>query len=143
MKPLDVVNVIEERTELGSRFLKVVVLAEVHLLFLERLEEALCFGIIVGTTRLAHAGTCPDLTQAGNVLATCILNAPIRMMDQARTRTAGGNRVVQRHQRQARVNVFGQVPADHAAAEAVQDAGQVHKALRQANIGHVHHPNLI
>lgn len=119
MKTLDVVNVVEKPAEVRPCFLKVVVLAEVYLFFLERLEKTLGFGIIVRTARLAHARAGPNLAQAGDILGTGVLNASIRMMDQANWRAAGGNRRIQRGQRQARVNVSGQVPADHTAAERI------------------------
>jgi hypothetical protein len=69
-------------------------MAEVYLFFLERLEETFGLRVIIRTARFAHARAGPNLAQAGYVLAAlaqagyvlaaCILNASIRMMDQAR-----------------------------------------------------------
>jgi len=66
MQTLDVVYVVQERAEVCPRFLKVVVLAEIYLLFLECLEKALGFGIVVRTTRLARVllGACSDTPQS-------------------------------------------------------------------------------
>ena len=65
MQALDVVHVVQERAEIDPRFLKVFVVAEVHLLFLERLEETLRFGVIIRAARFARVllGACSGLVE--------------------------------------------------------------------------------
>ena len=73
-----------------------------------------------------------------------VLHAAVGMMDEAvGRRIARGNRPVQRLDRQARLEMIGERPADHFAREGVEDDRQIDEVLGQPDIGDVGDPDLI
>ena len=82
--------------------------------------------------------------QPGSVVATGILHAAIAVMDQAsRRRPAGCDRHVERLDRQLGTQRRRQCPADHLAAERVEDHRQIDERFGEMDVGDVRHPQLI
>lgn len=98
----------------------------VHLLLLEGLHEALRLRIVVGVADPAHAGRNVVLLGEFGAVAAGILDAAIRMVDQAAgPRLARRQRHGERRDRQTRHQMRVQSPADHAAAEGIEHDGQI------------------
>jgi len=55
MQPLGIVDLVDEAADVGFGLRERPVQLQVHLLVLQRLEEALCLGILVGVAERRHA----------------------------------------------------------------------------------------
>src|SRR5919112_214836 len=102
VQPLGVVDVRDEVADaalgLGERF----VLVQVDLLALERLEEALGRGVLIRVAGGRHTHPCADRPEPRDVLGAGVLDASVRVVDQARGWLSCRQRLVQSGQRQTR-----------------------------------------
>jgi hypothetical protein len=122
----------------------IAVKAPIDFLGLERLHEALRFGIVVGIADPAHAGLNVVRGEQRRILPARILDAAIGMMDQAAgSGFASAESHVQRGNGQARLQVGFERSADHPPAERVKHNGDKCKLLLQADIGDVGDPQLV
>ncbi len=77
MKPLDIVNILNEVTELRFRFRNGLVVVEIHLLAFERFEETLGFGVVIGIALGGHADLDLCLFQASDIGQAGVLDATV------------------------------------------------------------------
>ena len=143
MKTLPIVNRIDEMLDRGAHLGDCFVVVQVDLFVLERAHEALGFGIVIRVAGAAHADLDFVVLQDRDVISSRVLDALIRMMDQSRMNSACLQRHLQSRQRQFRIDVARDGPADAAAAVGVQQHGQIDEVAPQTNISDVGHPKLI
>jgi hypothetical protein len=77
VKQLEMVHVVDEAATLGLGVGERVVLVEVNLLTLQRLEEALGLGMVIGVALGRHADQCTDLDQPLDLGACGVLDAAV------------------------------------------------------------------
>jgi hypothetical protein len=125
-----VIHRLDELTEALARLGTVLGLEQRDCLVLESLHEALGLGLVIGIPRAAQAD--PDslgLQQVG-LGRRGILDATLRVVDQPRPNRARGQGHLERGQRQFRLQVALERPADAAATIGSHQDGQVHELLR-------------
>src|SRR5215218_4532932 len=77
MQALGIVDIGDEPPEAALSLFERAVLLHIHLLALERLEEALGLGVLVGVASRRHADPRPDSFQPRNVVAAGVLDATV------------------------------------------------------------------
>ena len=97
---------------------------------LERLKERFGAGVIVGHTRAAHALNGVDGRDRAPEVPRCILTAAIRMDHQPFLRAPVRHGVLKGGDRQISIQRFTYCPADHAAAEQVDEGTQIQPSPR-------------
>ena len=65
------------------------------------------------------------------------------MMDQARADPTGAQRAAQGGDSQRILQAIVEMPSNHPPRVRVQNYGQIHKFLRQPDVGDIRHPQLI
>ena len=136
MKPLAVVGSLDELPNRGPGVGEIAIGAGINLLVLERPHEALGHGVVVGTASPAHAGLDPGSLKPGDVVTASVLNAAVRVMNQAAgDHLPAGQRHLERTQGQARPQVIRHCPTDDLAAERVQHDGKVDECLGKPHVG--------
>src|SRR5215470_17835120 len=112
VQPLAIIDLFDEAADHFLCLMGVAVAAPVYFLLLERLHEALRFGVVVGVADAAHAGPDAVRFQHRRVVAASILNTAIGVMDEAAGHgMALLNGHVQRIDGEARVQMRVQRPA--------------------------------
>ena len=100
--------------------------SSIDFLVLERLDEALRLGVIVGIADAAHARLDVVPFQQFGVVAARILHTAIGVVDQAAGHgLARHERYGERVYRQTRLKMRGQRPAHHTPAERIEDHRQM------------------
>src|SRR6266542_3067778 len=99
MQPLGVVHVLDEAAEVRLGFCEGLVVLQVHLLMLERAEEALSLGVLVGIADRRHADARAGTFQAGDIGGAGVLDTLVAMVDQSRWWLPGTQSVLQRSER--------------------------------------------
>ena len=126
VEPLAVVGFFEEAADVGAGVFDGLVVFGVDLLFLERLHEALGFGVVIGIACSAHAGGDGVVCKSLGIVVAGVLDAAVGMVDEALGLWLA---VLDRHveglegQRGAQVVFEG--PSHHAAGEGVEDDGEI------------------
>ncbi len=143
MQTAAVVVALDEVLDVRAQVIEILIIVDIDLLPLERLDEALTTGIVVGVRRPTHAGDRLLAAQAPHVGAGSVLHTAIGVMDQAGRRLPFGHRLLQCRQRQAGGQRSLQRPAHHLPRVGVQDHGQINELGLQPDVGDVGHPQLI
>jgi hypothetical protein len=115
MQSLLIVHGIDKAPNLPLRVGVGFILVEIHLLTLARLEETLGLCVVVGVAFGRYADLRADAGEPFNRDRAGIRSSPIRMMDQARSGLAYGDRLVKRGEGERRVDGARALPADTAA----------------------------
>src|SRR5262245_1383426 len=110
---------------------------------LERVEERLHMGILVGGPSARHALAYPMLRQTVSEGAAEELAAAIAVEDQARGRSSPPERGVHRRTCKTRVASRSEPPGEHAPRVLVEDRHQIPPATTDRDVGHVSDPDLI
>src|SRR6516165_7099704 len=116
--------------------------APIEQLALERSEEALAHGIVVGVSDRAHRGAHTGLTAALAELDGGVLRALVGVMDHT-VGTARGKRHVKRVQYQSGGERAGHRPADDTPAAGIENDCEINKTRRGRNVGDVGYPQQI
>jgi hypothetical protein len=119
---------------------EILVLEQMDCLVLQRLEDALRLGMVRGVAGAAHADPDPMCLEQGGVRVRGIVPPAIRVVHQPRPNRSRRQRHSQRSQRQLSFHLAIQRPAGAPATGGIQEHRQVHKFLRQAEVGHVCDP---
>src|SRR5829696_504013 len=110
MQALGIVDIGDEPPEADLGLRKRSVLLQIHLLALERLEEAFGLGILVRSAKRRHADPGADSFQPRDIVAAGVLHPTVRMVDQAWSGAPSRQRLLQSRQRQSGVDGPRQVP---------------------------------
>jgi hypothetical protein len=121
VQSLSIVDVVDEAGDGASGVGEIAILGGIDLFGLEGFHEALGHGVVVRTSRPAHAGLDAGLLQTIDVVAAGVLNPSVGVMDElAAPHVASGQRHLERRDRQAGLQVIFQCPTDHLAAEGIR-----------------------
>lgn len=82
MQALAIIHPLDECADLGCCMSEIAIDVGIHLLLFEGLHEAFGHGAVIGAAGPAHAGLDIGRLDAGDVVATGILDAAIGMMNQ-------------------------------------------------------------
>jgi len=85
----------------------------------------------------------PALVQRFDILPAEVLHTAIGVVNAPRGWLPRGNRLLERGERERRIDVFGDRPTDHFAREQIQDHGEVDKSVLDADIRQIACPRLI
>jgi hypothetical protein len=96
VEPLGVVDVIEELAQVSFSLGTCLVVLEMDRLSLERLEEALGFGVVGGMARRRPTHSRPDLLQTADLLGAGVLHAAVGVVNEPAPRLAALNGHLQR-----------------------------------------------
>lgn len=107
------------------------------------MEERLHVRIVVHLARAAHALHDTALQQLLAIGKGRIFDASVAMKVQTRLGLAIAQRVIDRIQRQGRIPVSAQAPADDHARELVYHDRQIAPPAAHAQVGHVTDPDLV
>ncbi len=143
VKPLCVVDLFNEPWKPAGDITEGLVAADVDVLDLERLHEALGLRIVVRIAGRAHRPAQPGFLQGPAIGFTCILRSPVRVKDAASRRLSVLHCRSQCGQSQRRVDVARDRVAHHLAATSIQNRGQVAKPRSDADVGEVGDPDLV
>ena len=112
---------------------------------LEAVDEALGHGVVVGVADRTDARENAMVGQGLGVVDARVLTAAVRVMDELDV--GAGPALMQRHperiEHEVGAHVAGELPADHAAREGVEDEREEHDTFPAAQVGQVRHPQLI
>ena len=137
LQSLDVVNLVDEPWKPGDNVLDDLVAAQVHLPMLERLREALFFGIIKTITMHVHRTIEPAPIDLLPARLGDVLGPTIRMVEAGRMRPATGDHHLRGRSRQISVDPSACGPAHHQARPMVLDHGDEDEAAKDANVHQV------
>jgi len=138
VQALAIIHLLDERADGAAGVVGITVGPAVNLLVLERLHEALRLGVVVRIADAAHAGADAVSGEDFAVAAAGILHALIGVMDETVGRRAARlKRHGERRDRQPRLQISLQRPADDAPAEGVEHHREISELLEQADVGDV------
>ena len=112
VQPASVVNLVDEVREAGDDLFEALIVAEIDLLALEGLHEALRLAVVVGVAAPAHRAHHAMRRQFGPIGLGGVLRPAVGMMNQTWWRMAKADGCTQRRQRQSRVDLAPERVAD-------------------------------
>jgi hypothetical protein len=143
MQPLVIINLLKK---VGKPILDIVqgsIFPEINLLGFQGFEETLSRRVVVGIPLADHADAEAMLIEDFHVVARCILNLPIGVMNDS----CRGLALDQGHpeclQAQGRVDSLGKRISHHPTGKEIQQDGKIDKAAQDADVGQIGHPELI
>src|SRR5205823_12334960 len=95
---------------------------------LERPKEALGLRVLPRRSLRRHADLRACRVQSLDVVATGVLNPPVRVMDPASPRSPADKRLLQGRYRERRIDAARQRPPHHLTGEGIQDRGEITEA---------------
>ena len=108
---------------------------------LEGFHEALGLGVVIWVCDAAHADGNRPRQQPRNIVVAGVLDAAVGVVDQTvRHRVASSQRHVERLGREPRLEMIVERPANHLAAERIEDDGRVDEGFAEPDIGDVGDP---
>ena len=143
MQPLLVVHLLDEMGKPFDHVFHGFVISQMHLAVLQRFEERLHVGVVVGIARAGHADRKPRLVQRRHVIGRAVLHAAVRVMQTAARRPAAGERALQGGKTKRGVDAPWYCPAHRLARVAIQDGGEIEESRENADVGDVGHPRLV
>jgi hypothetical protein len=143
MQPLVVVSNFKKSRKIGAHGVEVAPGIAEHLLLFESLHERFGFGVVVRVTHATHARLHTVLGQQRKIVGAGILDAAVRVMNQARRRLTFGQRHAQSLHGHACAQMPCQRPTDYPPRMCVQQHGDINKFLPQSHIGDIGHPEFI
>ena len=143
MQPASIIDGFEEGADMGSGLVDRRISFAVHFFLLQSAHEALGLGVVIRVAGAAHADPDATLRQLFAIVGAGVLHAPVGVMDEAGLWVSGGQGHVERLDRQARLEMVGERPADHLARKGVENDGQIDELPGQPDISNVGDPDLI
>src|SRR5258708_7000450 len=143
MAPTAVVEGLDVLEDGGPRLASTNVVSAMDELGLERREEAFGDGVVPAIAFATHAAEDVVVAELALVLHARVLDAAVRVMEEARFGVSGLQGHGQGVEGQAPIDVRIEGPADHTSREEVQDRCEVQPALSCPDVGDVRDPDLV
>jgi hypothetical protein len=143
MQPLVIINLLNE---VGKPILDIghgSIFPEVDLLGFQGFEKTLSRRVVVGISFAGHADAEAMLMEDLHVVARCILNPPIGVMNDSCRGLALDQSHPEGLQAQGRVDSPGKRISHHPAGKEIQQDGKIDKATQDTDVGQIGHPDLI
>ena len=143
LQPLVIINFLDE---VGKPILDIghgSIFPEVDLLGFQGFDETLSRRVVVGIPLAGHADAETMLMEDLHVVARCILNTPIGVMNDSCRGLALDKGHPECLQAQGCVDSLGKRISHHPAGKEIQQDGKIDKATQDADVGQIGHPELI
>jgi len=143
MQTFAVINFLDEKGKPNLNIFQGSVFPKVNFFDLECFEKAFRGSVVVGIAFAGHADQKAMLQESFYVIMGGILDAPIRVMNNALGRLSKSHGHGQCGKTQSGINIARNRITDGSSGEQIQNDGQIDKTASDANIGDVGRPNLI
>lgn len=137
METLLIVHLVDKTAYASSCFGLGFVIAQVDFFIFQGTDKAFGLCVVIGVALAAHADADAILFKQIGIFAGGILDAPVRMMDEAFWNISIAKSHSQSCQREIRGQISLQCPAYTAAAEGVEHDGQVDEFAKQPYVSDV------